>query len=210
MKRFLTVFNILILCIFLLSVQLVLMVSPVAIAREMPTSISPESQGLLNIRPYDIGDESILSRDPTEIINRTVEQIGTDFKNNPLRTAYENEVRDLANLARDLQNRGLGLEERARTLYQARRDLGVKYKNVTPWPLREYIYDVNKKRYNDPLGPSFEYLVNKYSGDYERIIQSAQRPNPDINKLLSGFRNWLSQQDGDYLDRIEREFLRSR
>lgn len=208
MKRVSTAFSIF--CAFLLSVQLVGMVHRVAIAREMPTFISPESSGILNINSDNIGEENLPSPSETEIINRTVKKIGTDFKNNPLRIAYENEVRNLANRARELRDRGLSPEEMARLLYQARRDLGVKYKDVTPWPLRDYIYDVNQKRYGDPLGPSFASLVNKYSGDYERIIQSAQRPNPDINKLLAGFRNWLSEQDSDYLDKIDREFLRSR
>lgn len=39
-------------------------------------------------------------------------------------------------------------------LHKARRNLGVKYKDATPQPLRDYIYEVNIDRYGDPLGGS--------------------------------------------------------
>lgn len=39
------------------------------------------------------------------------------------------------------------LEAIAREASQARRDLGIKYKDVTPQPLRDFIYDVNNNRY---------------------------------------------------------------
>ncbi|NQX67319.1 cell wall-binding protein [Paenibacillus alba] len=79
----------------------------------------------------------------------------------------------------------------ARTLYQTRRDLGVKYKDLTPEELRNYIYEVNTNRYGDPLGPSFESLVEKYNGDYSKIIEKAASPNEDVDKLLEGFKKWL-------------------
>jgi len=47
-------------------------------------------------------------------------------------------------------------EQVARTLNQARRDLGIKYKNATPQPLRNYIYEVNMERYTDKLGPTYD------------------------------------------------------
>ena len=80
-------------------------------------------------------------------------------------------------------------------MHQARRDLGVKYKDVSAPPLKEYIYDVNMGRYQDPLRPSFEYLVGKYNGDYHKIISASTRPNPDINRLLAGFKDWMAGQD---------------
>jgi len=66
---------------------------------------------------------------------------------------------------------------------QARRQLGVEYKNLTPKPLRDFIYEVNQSRYGDPLGPDVDYLVDQ-GHTYTDIIQSAARPNPDVDTLL--------------------------
>ncbi len=91
---------------------------------------------------------------------------------------------------------GLSEESIARELSQARRDLGVKYKELTPPELREYIYEVNTGRYKDPLGPKFEDLVKRYDGDYTKIIEAAQRPNPNVDNLLGGFKEWLIKKNG--------------
>ena len=55
---------------------------------------------------------------------------------------------------------------RARILTEERRQLGIKYKDLTPDPLREYAYEINRQRYRDPLGPTYEYLkeVTRRSG----------------------------------------------
>ena len=119
---------------------------------------------------------------------------GDGFKNNPLRQAYEDEVRALKTLGEELLASGKSLEEVARTLWQARRDLGIKYKNMTPELLREYIYEINLNRYEDKLGPSFEYLTDKLKKNFEDIIDSASKPNSDIDKLLEGFEEWLRRQ----------------
>ena len=101
---------------------------------------------------------------------------GDGFKNNPLRQAYEDEVRALKDLGEELLAGGKSLEEVARTLWQARRDLGIKYKDMTPELLREYIYEINLNRYDDKLGPSFEYYINELEKSFEEIIDSASRP----------------------------------
>ena len=74
---------------------------------------------------------------------------GDGFKNNPLRQAYENEVAGLKSYGEELLSSGMSEDQVARTLNQARRDLGIKYKNATPQPLRDYIYEVNMRRYGD-------------------------------------------------------------
>ena len=66
---------------------------------------------------------------------------GDGFKNNPLRQAYENEVAGLKSYGEELLSSGMSEEQVARTLNQARRDLGIKYKNATPQPLRDYPED---------------------------------------------------------------------
>ncbi len=96
----------------------------------------------------------------------------------------------------ELQHQGLSEESIAKKLHQARRDLGVKYKNLTPKELKEYIYEVNESRYGDKLGPTFDYLKNVKKKSYAKIIQSAQRPNPDIDKLVGGFKKWLLTKNG--------------
>jgi hypothetical protein len=118
---------------------------------------------------------------------------GTDFKNHPLRQAYEAEVLNLRNVGEELLASGIPKEDVARTLHQMRRDLGIKYKDATPQPLRNYIYELNEGRYNgDKLGPSFEDLAKKKS--YDEIIESASTPNNDISALLSNFEQWLRLQ----------------
>jgi len=60
------------------------------------------------------------------------------------------------------------------------------------------IYEVNKIRYNDPLGPTVDYLVNN-GRTYTDIIQSAARPNPDVDTLLGKFGEWLQKQPDSYV-----------
>jgi hypothetical protein len=91
-----------------------------------------------------------------------------------------NEVRALGDLKQQLRNEGKSLEEIARTLHQARRDLGVKYKNLTSPEQLEEIYQRNLRVYRDKLGPTFDFLV-EYGKTYEQIIESAKRPGKEYN-----------------------------
>jgi len=116
---------------------------------------------------------------------------GDGFKNNPLRQAYENEVAGLKAYGERLLASGMSEEQVARTLNQARRDLGIKYKNATPQPLRDYIYEINMGRYKDKLGPTYDWLVSEKGAKNMEIINSSSRPNSNIDKLLSGFEEWL-------------------
>lgn len=117
---------------------------------------------------------------------------GDGFKNNPLRQVYEKEVSELAKLGDDLLSQGKSTEEVAQILNQARRDLGIKYKDMTPQPLRDYIYEINQQRYGDPLGPTYDALLKKKT--FEQIIESSSKYNPNIDVLLSGFEQWLRGQ----------------
>ena len=65
---------------------------------------------------------------------------------------------------------------------------------MTPQPLRDYIYEVNIERYGDKLGPTYEWLVTEKAATNKEIIESASRPNSNIDKLLSGFEEWLREQ----------------
>ena len=129
-----------------------------------------------------------------------VRAIGENIKNNPLRQAYESEVAGLRSKMTQMEAGGSTPEEIARAMWQARRDLGVKYKDLTPKPLRDYIYQVNQGRYGDPLGPSFERLMAKYGGDFGRISDASTRPNPNVDGLLAKFKDWLLQQPDAYVE----------
>jgi hypothetical protein len=146
-----------------------------------------------------------------EKAEKLVEKIGEDIKNHPLRKAYEAEVADLKIEAQAMVKASSDRETVARKMWMRRREIGVKYKNLTPAPLRDYIYELNSKRYSDPLGPSFDSLVKQAQGKmqepYEKIIDSSTRPNGDVNSLLSKFKDWLIEKDPDYLDRAMKEDL---
>jgi hypothetical protein len=129
-----------------------------------------------------------------------VDGIGSNIRNNPLRQEYEGKVAALSSHA-DKIKPDMSIDELAdlaRQANQARRDLGVQYKDLTPAPLLDYIKEVNQARYGDPLGPTVDTLVNN-GRTYTDIIKSAARPNPDIDKLLGGFGDWLSKKPDDYL-----------
>ena len=133
-----------------------------------------------------------------------VEKIGSDIKNHPLRQAYEAEVAGLNKEAKIMVEAGSNSETVAKKMWERRREIGVKYKNLTPRPLRDFIYELNLGRYGDPLGPSFDFLVksgqDKLQEPYGAIIESSTRPNGDVNRLLSNFKEWLIKKDANYLD----------
>lgn len=93
----------------------------------------------------------------------------------PLREAYRREVRGLARKAEFMRAEGKSPEEIARTLHADRRNLGIKYKNLTPPEKLQEIYARNLERYGDELGPTIDYLRNERKKTWEQIIESASR-----------------------------------
>ncbi len=78
-----------------------------------------------------------------DLIERIMADYSTSIKGNPLRVEYEDAVKGLSDLANELVTENMSddaLEAVARQLSQARRDLGVKYKDLSPELLKEYIY----------------------------------------------------------------------
>lgn len=57
-----------------------------------------------------------------------------------------------------LQSNDVSEEEQAKILNQLRRDIGKKYKDLTPEWLSSIIYCRNRQKYKDPLGPTYEAL----------------------------------------------------
>lgn len=152
-----------------------------------------------------------------DIIRNTV----SDVKNHPLRREYEDKVKGLsrykARIRQDMTN--AELESLAREASQARRDLGIYYKDATPEALTDYIYDRNLNLYGDKLGPTFDTAVESArkrlmrdldlgegqildSDIYKHIIGGAARPNGDINKVMAGFKQWLAAQPDSYFTKF--------
>ncbi|MFG2822552.1 RHS repeat-associated core domain-containing protein [Kitasatospora sp. NPDC048365] len=92
----------------------------------------------------------------------------------PLRLAYIGEVEALGETGAAMRAAGSSVEDIARALHQARRDIGVKYKDLTPEPLRSTIYERNIAKYGDPLGPTVDWLRAK-GKSWEQIIEGATR-----------------------------------
>lgn len=175
----------------------------------MQTSYEQWSQSLkiyLSIQSIDIAKQYgryIYLRDNTSAFwepepksaRETAKSIAENYKgkisSNPLRVKYEEKVRDLVSLKNKLEKQGLSKREIAYEMWKARRNLGIKYKNMTPALLRDYIYYVNTERYGDPLGPTFDFLEKKNNYNYDAIIKSSQTPNNNVDGLLSKFQVWL-------------------
>ena len=86
---------------------------------------------------------------------------------------------------------GQNLEEIARTAHSMRREIGVKYKDMTPDVLRADIYLRNMQEYGDELGPSFNVLLERglkrgHSPEYayEQILTQSKKSNNSLNNLL--------------------------
>ncbi len=116
------------------------------------------------------------------------------LKENPLRKEYEDKVAKLAVLATELVAQGESEKDIARMLHAKRRELGAQYKHAAPPLLCEYIYYATKKKYGDPLGPSFADLCKKKT--YAEIIASSSRPIADLDKRLTidGFKEWFERE----------------
>jgi hypothetical protein len=83
--------------------------------------------------------------------------------------------------------------------HSRRRSITTRYKHLTPYPLRHYIFYVNLERYRDPIGLDWQSACDKYENDYSKIIKGASRANGDVNALLKGFHKWLLLQSAEYV-----------
>jgi hypothetical protein len=92
----------------------------------------------------------------------------------PLRQDYNKEVEAFKNVARDMRAEGATSEQIARKLHQMRRELDIKYKNLTPIDKLKEIHAGNLLKYGDKLGPSIDWLRSQ-GKSWEQIIESASR-----------------------------------
>lgn len=147
----------------------------------------------------DGADSPQRTRSSDEVADEIVQTYGRNMGESELRQAYMAEVRQLEGQRQQMMDSGMPVEQVARTLWQARRDIGQRYKDATPEALRHFIYEINQGRYGDPLGPKFDYLVGRNNGDYDKIARSSATPNESVDGLLAQFGVWLRQQPADYL-----------
>ncbi|MCW5921686.1 MAG: RHS repeat-associated core domain-containing protein [Saprospiraceae bacterium] len=92
-----------------------------------------------------------------------------------LRAAYEAEVRALSSIVNQMRASGKTAEEIAKVVHKLRREIGVKYKNMSPADKLKEFYQRNLEKYGDRLGPTLEYL-RAQGKSWEQIIESAMRP----------------------------------
>ena len=98
-----------------------------------------------------------------------------------LRNMYVYEVKGLSSIAEELKSQGHDLEFIARRMSSMRRELGVKYKDLTPPDVLQKIYARNLEKYGDKLGPSVEFL-RKQGKSWEDIIRTSTTPGgKDLN-----------------------------
>jgi hypothetical protein len=167
--------------------------------------------GVADVFDVTDGDIPTPRLERLERIDYLVGKSGTNIQTHPLRQEYQRAVKNIPNMAYTRKAElGLSEEATARYAWSMRRELGERYKNATPLGLRDYIYVANKRRYQgDPLGPSFEYLLEKYRGDYDLLIAKSGEFNTNVDGLLRSFGPWLNEQSSDHLDRYVQD-LRAR
>jgi hypothetical protein len=134
-------------------------------------------------------------------IDDIVDAVGKQFGEHPLRQEYMQKVRDLKPIADKMLDAGMREAEVAETISWLRRDLGEKYKELTPEPLQSYIKAVNEKRYQDALGPTYKAAKDRLKSNLE-IIESACRPNEKVDKLLGGLKKHLKKLPADDIARL--------
>jgi len=93
-----------------------------------------------------------------------------------VRTQYKKDVKALQNTYKELQALNKSEEEIARQLHAMRRELGIKYKDLTSPEELARILERNTKIYGDELGPSIEWLRTEGKKSWKDIIESAMRP----------------------------------
>ncbi len=93
-----------------------------------------------------------------------------------MRDAYEAEVAGIKGEAQAKLGSGSTEEEAARHASAKRREIGIKYKDLTPADKRAKIYARNLKKYGDKYGPSPDYLHDKKGKSWGEIIVSAATP----------------------------------
>jgi len=86
------------------------------------------------------------------------------------------EVEGLNKISIRLISEGNSLEVVAKTVSKMRRDLGKKYKAITPQKFLDEIFERNMKKGGDKWGPTLEYLKIEKKYSWEKIINISSKP----------------------------------
>jgi RHS repeat-associated protein len=92
-----------------------------------------------------------------------------------LRQRYVDEVLLLEDIGLNARAAGMSVDDTARMLHGLRRELGRKFKELTPALERERIRVRNLQKYGDELGPTIEYFRSR-GESWQEILDSACRP----------------------------------
>ena len=93
-----------------------------------------------------------------------------------LRKSYVREVDNLNKIAKTMKSAGKSPEVVARTISKMRRELGKKYKAITPQKFLDEIFARNMKKGGDKWGPTVEYLRKEKGYTWKEIIESSSKP----------------------------------
>lgn len=89
-----------------------------------------------------------------------------------LRLAYVRDVEGLNGVVTAMKHEGFSVEDIAVAVHAMRRNLGIKYKDLTPLELREKIHQRNIEKYGDKYGPTIAWFRTR--GDsWDDIIAGA-------------------------------------
>lgn len=127
----------------------------------------------------ELSATDIMIRDGRAAVMRNLEQCKA------IRTGYRNEMRGISETAQRMLGEGQSEEIVARHVHAMRREIGIKYKELTPLDVRQHIYDRNILDNSDVLGPSIEELRAGRPGrppkTWREIIHSSSRSNKKID-----------------------------
>lgn len=175
------------------------------ISKHIPPSLAANKDKLRNAieeiqRLTPLGEDWTLKAEKilnafSGLKNFNIETLHEVIKNRSLliqiRNGYNTEVQAIQRYVSSSKASGETLENIAKNAHSMRRNIGEKYKAMTPPNLRKEIYGRNIIEYKDELGPSFEDLVSNSIGSgstlpktYGNIIDSATRTNDKLNDLI--------------------------
>ena len=127
-----------------------------------------------------------------------------------LRMGYVQETQNLRQLNQELQARGVSPFRRALFLARERRTIGMSYKQKTPSPIRQIIFQRNMRTYGDQWGPTWRWLLQRnaargrtWNAAFDYIANSASRTSR-FWTAIAPERNWTALLAGSQFPIRER------
>jgi RHS repeat-associated protein len=145
------------------------------IPSKLPDGIYADSKGVYGYLPKQG------SRYDNEIYDFT----DPDFvsRNRQIRLDYVEGSKELEYAIENMRSQGRSSEDIARRVVLQRNSQKVEARSLMTEAEVKLLEGPNIKRYGDPVGPTPDELFDKY-GDWDVIIQSSMKKDPEINILL--------------------------